>query len=141
MPFQADDEIDSWVIEGGSNKNAPPSPTAKGLGISYNSLIFSSDLNQLRSFTYEEPPNGIASIRFICKDGTASPNLLFKSGGYTEFITHIQKYITLSRSSKGKITYNVYIFVYVLERNLVMVSLNLGEKQFIVRLLIHAKIC
>lgn len=108
MPIQSDDEIDSWVIEGGESgkSNGPPSPT-KGLGLSYNALIFSTDINHLRSYTFEDPPNGIASVKFICKDGTASNALSFKAGGYSEFVTHIQKYITLTRSSK--------------ERNLVMV--------------------
>lgn len=102
-----DNDIDSWVIEGDQKSpNGPPSPS-KNLGMSYNALVFSTDLNHLRSFTFEDPANGIASVKFICKDGTTSHNLSFKAGGYTNFIAHVQKYIALNRSSK--------------ERNLVMV--------------------
>lgn len=104
---QSDEEIDSWVIEGDNKSNSPPSPNGKSLGMSYNALVFSTDLKYLRSFTFEDPPNGIASIKFICKDGTTSHLLHFMAGGYTDFVTHVQKYITLNRSSK--------------ERNLVMV--------------------
>lgn len=127
MPVQSDEEIDSWVIEGGEpNKSSgPPSPNGKGLGLSYNALVFSTDLNYLRSFTFDDPQNGIASIKFICKDGTASNNLLFKAGGYTELISHLQKYITLSRSSKEK---NLVLVIDpredLLEKSVGMLDLN-----------------
>jgi hypothetical protein len=108
MPATADEDIDSWVIEGDSAKanKGPPSPS-KAIGLSYNALVFTSDLKYLRSFTFEDPPNGIASVKFICKDGTTSHILNFNAGGYSDFVSHLQKYITLTRSSK--------------ERNLVMV--------------------
>ncbi|KAI6183616.1 hypothetical protein M3Y97_00507600 [Aphelenchoides bicaudatus] len=119
-----DEDIESWVIEGDQKANSPPSPT-KSLGMSYNALVFSTDLNHLRSFTFEDPSNGIASVKFICKDGTTSNVLSFKAGGYTEFVTHIQKYLTLNRSSKER---NLVMVVDpredLLEKSVAMLDLN-----------------
>lgn len=41
-------------------------------------------------------------VQFICKDGTNSHVLRFESDGYSQFVAHLQNYITLSRSSKEK---------------------------------------
>ncbi|CAD5212489.1 unnamed protein product [Bursaphelenchus okinawaensis] len=96
-----EDEIDqSWVIEG-RNSN-PPSPSGRSLGLSYNALLFSTDVKDLRSFKFGEPAQGNPWVQFICKDGSVSHVLHFEIGGYTDFVTHLQKYITLTRSSKEK---------------------------------------
>ncbi|KAI6224998.1 hypothetical protein M3Y95_00811800 [Aphelenchoides besseyi] len=107
---------DDWVIEGEGNKS---------VGLSYNALVFSVDLKYLRSFTFEDPSNGIASVKFICKDGTVSHVLHFNGGGYSDFVTHLQKYITLSRSSKER---NLVVVVDpredLLEKSVGMLDLN-----------------
>jgi hypothetical protein len=116
---------DDWVIEGSS----PPKPTTDNSSPTHThspmSFAFSADLKDLRSYTYNDPKKGIAWIRFICKDGTASETLHFRGGGYRAFVDCIQRYTTLSRSSKER---NLVLFVdectEALEKSVGMLNLN-----------------
>ena len=76
---------DDWVIEG----SPPKSPSDSQQTVA--SFLFSADIKDLRSYTYNDPKKGIAWIRFICKDGTASDTLHFRGGGYRAFVDCIQR--------------------------------------------------
>uniref|UniRef100_A0AC34RMS9 Rab-GAP TBC domain-containing protein n=1 Tax=Panagrolaimus sp. JU765 TaxID=591449 RepID=A0AC34RMS9_9BILA len=120
---------DSWVIEG-----SPPKPAVKETDKlqSPSQFAFSADLKDLRtdlkdlrSYTYNEPRHGTTWIRFICKDGTSSPTLHFRGGGYKPFVDCLQRYTVLSRSAKEK---NLVLFVdqstEALEKSVGMLNLN-----------------
>ncbi|KAE9555787.1 hypothetical protein FO519_001001 [Halicephalobus sp. NKZ332] len=112
---------DSWVIEGSPPRPAPESDKFQ----SPSNFAFSADLKDLRSYTYNEPKKGIAWIRFICKDGTASDTLHFRGGGYRAFVDCLQRYTVLSRSAKER---NLVLFVdqstEALEKSVGMLNLN-----------------
>lgn len=45
------------MIEDGKS-SGPPSPNSKFVGLSYNALVFSTDVKDLRSFKFEDTSNG-----------------------------------------------------------------------------------
>ena len=94
-----EEDGESWVMaEDGNNllSAARTPPPTKALGLGYNALVFSADVKWLRSFVFEDPINGIASVKFICKDGTDSHVLHFNSGGYQQFVEHLQKCVNFA---------------------------------------------
>ncbi|KAI1726786.1 rab-GTPase-TBC domain-containing protein [Ditylenchus destructor] len=94
-PCDNEDEPDStWVIEGGT-PNTEQSRAQRN-----NSIIFSVDIKEIRSYTCNDPKEGQAWVKFICKDGISSNVLHFRGGGYQDFVYCLQRYSFLSRSAK-----------------------------------------
>lgn len=86
----------------------------QGSGGPNSALVFSADIKEVRSYIHNqqakrnhqqlvqqpEQKRPCDTVKFICRDGTASNTLQFRSGGYPAFVDCLQRYAILNRSAK-----------------------------------------
>ena len=80
----ANEASEDWVIEGGSPPEREHVPKLQA-------HPYSMDIKDIRSYTYLDPKKGTAWIRFISKDGSNSDTLHFRGGGYSEFVSVLNR--------------------------------------------------
>ncbi|KHN87450.1 TBC1 domain family member 15 [Toxocara canis] len=86
-------EEDGWVLTNGDDADTSLSrtPDSGDSRQDTNSMKFSVDIKDLRSFQCVEPKKGCPWIRFISKDGAGYIPLYFRQGGISSFIEHLQR--------------------------------------------------
>jgi hypothetical protein len=92
-PEEALAAAEDWVIEGNGHHSEQRPIAAPN----NNSLIFSADIKEIRSYVHDQPRKQAATalkwntVKFICRDGTASNSLQFRGGGYPAFVDCLQR--------------------------------------------------
>ncbi|VDM39880.1 unnamed protein product [Toxocara canis] len=122
-------EEDGWVVTNGDDADSSLSTSSAAPSSlqNVNTLKFSVDLKELRSFQCVEPKKGKGCpwIRFISKDGSGYTPLYFRHGGMSSFVEHLQRYTTLKRSAREA---NLVLFtderIEALEQSVSILNLN-----------------
>jgi len=109
-----DDSVEDWVIEEGTSPTVVEGVKRQVSGQASSALVFSADIKEVRSYIHnqakkqqqqpqpapEQKKSHCDTVKFICRDGTASNTLQFRSGGYPAFVDCLQRYAILNRSAK-----------------------------------------
>uniref|UniRef100_A0A914ZRZ5 TBC1 domain family member 15 n=4 Tax=Parascaris univalens TaxID=6257 RepID=A0A914ZRZ5_PARUN len=120
-------EEDGWVLTNGDDVDTSlsRSPESADSHRENNSMKFSVDIKDLRSFQCVEPKKGCPWIRFISKDGSGYIPLYFRQGGISSFIEYLQRYASLKRSAREA---NLVLFtderIEALEQSVSILNLN-----------------